>query len=278
MSSPSILHSPPVLALLAALVEEKVGLHYGPTEQDLLRDKIVAHAADAGFDSLLDYYYFLRYDPGGAAALDALVDALVVGETYFFREIEPLQAVLREIVRPACAAGGRPRVWSAACATGEEPLSFAMLLAAEGLLDRVEIVASDVSARALSRARAGRFGCRALREHAAIPPGARPYLSTDGGTVAVSEEIFRAVDFRRVNLLDRAAVAALGKFDVILCRNVLIYFEDDTSRAITASLAGALAPSGALLVGVSESLMRLGTALGCEERGGAFLYRKLVAA
>ncbi|APR81500.1 Chemotaxis protein methyltransferase CheR [Minicystis rosea] len=266
--------SPPVLAILSALVEEKIGLHYSIADRDLLGDKLAARASEAGFESLLDYYYYLRYDPASAPELDALVDALVVNETYFFREIDPILVAVRDVVRPLCEAGARPRIWSAACSTGEEPLSLAMILAGEGLLDRVEIVASDVSPRVIACARAGRFGVRALRDHVTIPTAAQRFLHTAGERIAVSDEILRAIDFRRINLLDTEAVAALGRFDLILCRNVLIYFHDETARCVVEGLAAALADGGALLVGISESLMRLGTALASEEHRGVFFYRK----
>ncbi|MDI1444303.1 protein-glutamate O-methyltransferase CheR [Polyangium sp. 6x1] len=268
--------SPQVFAILGALIEEKLGIHYGPLDKDLLGDKVATRAVEAGFDSLLDYYYYLRYDPAGPAELDALAEVLVVGETYLFRELDQLEALVRDVLAPRAAASraGRLRVWSAACATGEEPYSIAMLLADRGLLDRVEIVASDVSMRALATARVGEYGPRALRSQVKVPPCARAFLQKSGERIVVSEEIRRAVDFRRVNLLDGNAIGKLGLFDAIVCRNVLIYFQDATARRVIDALTGALVPSGTLLVGVSESLLRLGTALQCEERGGAFVYRK----
>ena len=146
---------------------------------------MAARAPEAGFESLLDYYYFLRYDAGGAKELDALIDALVVGETYFFRELPPLEVVVGELVAPAVAAGRRPAIWCAACATGEEPLTLAMMLAERGILGEVEIVASDISARALERARAGRFG--APRPAAgACPAFAASLLEVDERGVAVA--------------------------------------------------------------------------------------------
>ncbi|MDI3287939.1 protein-glutamate O-methyltransferase CheR [Polyangium sp. 15x6] len=269
--------SPQVFAILGALIEEKLGIHYGPLDKDLLGDKVALRAVEAGFDSLLDYYYYLRYDPAGPAELDALADVLVVGETYFFRELDQLEAMMREILIPLAEAGGarKARVWSAACATGEEPYSMAMILAERGLLDRVEIVASDVSARSLAAARAGEYGPRSLRSQVKVPPFAWRFLQKNDGRIVVSEEIRRAVDFRRLNLLDGDAIEKLGLFDVIVCRNVLIYFQDATARRVIDALTGVLVPNGALLVGVSESLLRLGTALRCEERGGAFVYRKV---
>jgi len=262
--------SPQVFAILAALIEQRAGLHYGPEDRDLLADKVAARALDAGFDSLLDYYYYLRYDPAGREALDALVDSLLVHETYFFRESLPVSVLVADVLVPAVRAGRRPRVWCAACSTGEEPLSLAMMLADQSVLADVELVASDVSARALERARAGEYNLRSLR---ALPPGVEGrWLEVHEGRPHVRPELVAAVDWRRVNLVDAAAVAALGAFDAILCRNVLIYFRDDTARRVVELLTSALVPGGHLLVGTSESLMRFGTALRCEERRSAFFY------
>lgn len=263
----------PVFVILSALIEERTGLHYGVADRDLLGDKLAARAAEAGFDSLLDYYYFLRYDPAAEAELVALTDALVVGETYFFREYPPLRVLVDDFLAPWCKAGRRPRVWSAACATGEEPLTLAMMLADLGLLDAVDIVATDISQRALQRARAGRYGQRALRNVPEPHLAARYLAPTDKG-YAVDPALPAHISWSRANLVEPASVAALGVFDAVLCRNVLIYFSDQTVRAVIERLAGALAPGGVLLVGVAESLLRFGTALVGEERGGAFLYRK----
>lgn len=269
---PSLPLSPQVFAILATLIERRAGLHYEPGDRDLLADKVSARALEAGFDSLLDYYYFLRYDPAGEAALDDLVDSLLVHETYFFREAQPLEVLVDEVLLPAARAGQHPRVWCAACSTGEEPLTLAMLLAERGALDSVRIVASDLSRRALERARRGEHNLRALR---ALPPGYEGrFLDVVGGRPVVRPELTAAVEWRRVNLVNAQAVGELGTFDAILCRNVLIYFQDETARQVVDSLIGALKPGGHLLVGTSESLMRFGTALACEERRGAFFYTR----
>ncbi|MFP2913336.1 CheR family methyltransferase [Pyxidicoccus sp. 3LFB2] len=267
-----LLMSPQVFAILSALIEQRAGLHYGPEDRDLLQDKVAARALDAGFDSLLDYYYYLRYDPAGAAALDSLVDSLLVHETYFFREALPVSVLVDDVLVPEVKAGRKPRVWCAACSTGEEPLTLAMMLAERGVLSDVEVVASDLSTRALERARTGEHNLRSMR---AMPPGVEGrWLEVRDGRPHVKPELVAAVDWRRVNLVDAAAVAELGRFDAILCRNVLIYFRDDTARRVVELLTRALVPGGHLLVGTSESLMRFGTALSCEERRGAFFYTK----
>ncbi|HKO89821.1 MAG TPA: protein-glutamate O-methyltransferase CheR [Polyangiaceae bacterium] len=266
--------SRPVFAILSALVEERAGLHYGPAEQDLFLDRVKARCDDAGFESLLDYYYFLRYDPGGPRELDELVAHLVVNETYFFREIEALRVIVTRFLRPLVQSGHRPRVWSAACATGEEPLTLAMLLAQAGLLSQVELVASDISQRALDSARSGSFSRRSLR-HGVDAELAQRWIREQDGRLRVAPELLEAIEWRRVNLCEPAETSQIGACDVVLCRNVLIYFRDDTVVGVLERLAARLKPDGALFVGVSESLLRFGTALTCEEADQVFFYRNV---
>lgn len=222
---------------------------------------------------MLDYYYFLRYDAGSELEFEALVNTLVVNETFFFRELGPLHVLVNELVEPSVRAGKAPRIWCAACSTGEEPLTVAMLLEQKGLLDEVELIATDVSSQALHRARSGEYGRRSLRQMA--PPDlVKKWLTVRERGVSVDRSLLSAVSFRQLNLLDRDGMAALGPVDFILCRNVLIYFRDATAVRVVDQLAGQLRSRGVLLVGISESLLRFSTRLVCEETGGVFLYRK----
>jgi len=265
--------SPQVFAILSALLEERVGLHYDLHERELLADRVSPRALERGFESLLDYYYFLRYDPGAEAELPLLVDALVVNETYFFRDLTALNVLVSDVVPNLLAAGHQPRIWCAACSTGEEPLTLAMLLDDAGLLERVRIVASDISARALGQAKEGRYRRRSLRS---LPPGVvGRWLEGDEEGMRVLPEIARAVEFRRVNLVNSEELSALGQFDVIICRNVLIYFQDRTIERVARGLWENLNPEGLLLVGSSESLLRFDVPFSCEELRGAFFYRKV---
>ena len=264
--------SPQVLAILSALIEEKTGIHYGPSDLELLSDKLRPKAEERGCDSLLDYYYLLRYDDPSGRELDELIDALVVPETYFFREFDALELVVKDFVLPRLSRDERPRIWCAACATGEEPLTLAMLLAEAGALDQVDLVASDLSPRVLRRAKAGEFGPRSLR-HVPKPALAERWLTRDERVIRVNPALVDAIDFRRVNLVDDASIRRLGSFDVVCLRNVLIYFKDETALQVIGAIRNVLRPDGALFVGASESLLRLGSALVCEERSGTFLYR-----
>ncbi len=264
--------TPQLFAIFSALVESSSGLHYGPSERELFGTKLAAHAAELGFETLLDYYYRLRYDDPDKVELQRLNEALLVHETYFFRELAPVEILVDTYLREALAKRGRLRVWSAACATGEEPYTLAMLLDDRGMLDRTEIVATDLSTAAIARAMAGRHSKRSIRGEP--PELAGRYLERGPSHVTVAPRIRDAVRFRTLNLLDDTAVSALGSFDAILCRNVLIYFSDEQVVRVVDRLARALEPNGTLAVGVSESLLRFGTSLVCEERGSSFFYRR----
>lgn len=270
MSTPEL--TPQLFALFARLVEVACGIHYELADREVLGSKLLARAADAGFPEPLDYYYRLRYDDPDGEELRLLVQSLVVHETYFFRELVPLVQLVDAHLAARIRAQGRVRVWSAASSTGEEPYTLAMLLAQRGLLDRVELVASDISEAVLAKARAGHHGKRSVRDGHPADLAAR-YLEPSPTGFTLAPRIRDAVRFQQVNLLEPAAVTALGAFDAILCRNVLIYFSDATVASVVERLARSLAPEGLLAVGVSESLLRFGTAMICEERGGAFFYR-----
>lgn len=266
--------TPQVFAILSGLIEERLGLWYALADKPTLETKISTRALELGFDSALDYYYYLRYDDPDGSELGLLTETLVVNETFFYREYDQLKVVLSKFVVPMIEAGRRPRIWCAACSTGEEPSTIAMWLAERGRLDRVELIASDISAAALAIAKGGRYRMRSLRQ---IPPGVEParWITEDSGTLLVKPEIRAAIQWRRLNLMDDAAVGAMGELDVVLCRNLLIYFRDETVQRIVRRLTDRLRPGGLLLVGVSESLMRFGTMLRCEEHDGVFIYRKV---
>jgi chemotaxis protein methyltransferase CheR len=263
---------PAVFSLLGSLVESRFGLHYARQDAEVFCDRVRLRAVERGFDSLLDYYYYLRYDPAGVTELDLLAEHLVVSETYFFREAKALTALVDLHLRPVILRGQRPRVWCAAAATGEEPLSLAMLLDQHGLLDDVDIIATDLSERALESARRGAYRGRSFR--AAPFPGQERWLLMNHDHGTVSPDLIARIQWRRVNLCDPMPYPS-GPFDAILCRNVLIYFSDEIAAGVVRRLSERLTPTGVLLVGISESLLRFGTLLRCEERGGVFFYEKV---
>jgi chemotaxis protein methyltransferase CheR len=205
--------------------------------------------------------------------LAELIEAAVVGETYFFRHPEQLEAVREVLLQPTPRE--RPlRIWSAGCATGEEPYSLAMLLRDAGRAGcRDRILGTDVSARALAVAADGSYGAWSLRR---IDPAARArHFEGEPPQVRVRDEVRAAVELRRHNLYSDPPPP--GPFDLVVCRNVLIYFDPATAREIAARLLDAVALGGILLLGPVE--VPLAEGLGAEriEVGGTTLLRRLAA-
>jgi len=266
--------------LLRDLIAQRVGVFYGDDKRDLLADKLSDVLAARGLTSYLDYYYLLRYDADAELHWSELMNRLAVPETYFWRQPEQLLALARAVApRHFERNPGAPlRIWSAACCTGEEPVSIAIALAEAGLLHnrRVEIVASDGSAAMVERGRLGRYGERSFRS---LPPELRArYFRPEGTAWRVDERLHKMIRWTTANLVDREAVLPLANADVVFCRNVFIYFADDTISGIARSLAEGMPGEGVLFLGAAESLTRLATDFELAEICGAFAYVKDAAA
>jgi chemotaxis protein methyltransferase CheR len=204
------------------------------------------------------------------------MDALSVQETYFWREMDQVRALVEVIVPEYFSTNrSRPlRIWSAACATGEEPLSIAMALNEEGWFDRakIEIYASDASAAAINRARRGIYRERSFRS---LPPHLRQkYFSEEQGGSRVAPGLHARINWAAVNLMDESAVSKFAASHVIFCRNVFIYFSEEAIRKTVRLFAERMPERGYLCVAASESLLRLTTMFQFQEIGGAFVYVK----
>ena len=262
--------------LLRDLIHERVGLFYDNGKSDLLTDKLSPLVVERGFNSFLDYYYLLKYDAEAEQEWKRVMDALSVPETFFWREMDQVRALVNVIVPQYFSAhGAKPlRIWSAACATGEEPLSIAMALNEEGWFDRapIEIYATDASEAAIGRARRGIYRERSFRS---LPPKLREkYFSEAQGGSRVAPGLHAKVRWATANLMDESAVAAYATAPVIFCRNVFIYFSDEAIRKTVRLFAERMPEPGYLFVAAAESLLRLTTQVQFQEIGGAFVYVK----
>lgn len=263
-----------VTAILADLIHDRLGLRYDASQLDQVADRLAPLVVARGLGSFMDYYYILKYSED-SEEWGRVMDALAINETYFWREIDQLRAVVEHIVPEVVErTGGRPlRIWSVPCATGEEPLTIAMLLDERGWFERapIEIVGSDASPGAVGRARAGVYGTRAFRN---LSPALREryFSQTDERTWTVSPSLHNRVRFDIVNLMDADAVALHARVPIICCRNVFIYFSDRSIRRAVDVFARSMTDPGVLCVGASESLLRLATRFDLREIGGAFMY------
>src|SRR5829696_4078334 len=262
--------------LLRDLIHERTGLFFDNGKGDILADKLSPLVVERGFTSLLDYYYLLKYDEAAQDEWLNVMNALSVPETYFWREMDQVRALVESVVpRWFAAPGAGPlKIWSAACATGEEPLTIAMALDEAGWLGRaaIEIRASDASTAAVEKARRGIYRERAFRNLPA-PLRAR-YFTQEGETKTwrVDARLHRAVEWGVVNLMDEAQVAPRAAANVIFCRNVFIYFSDQSIGKTVRTFAAHVRPPGHLFVAASESLLRVSEDFELQEIGNAFVY------
>ncbi len=258
-----------VFRLLRDLIYDKSGIHFTDTNKYLLQKRLAIRARDLNLDSFRRYYHYLMYDPGAEVEFERIWDVITTNETYFFREEAQLRAFVDEIVPELAAAkadaarfGRKPkiRVWSAGCSSGEEPYTIAMMFLERGLTEQVELdlFASDISGSVVHRARQGIYREGSFRNTSQSMREKYFTRETDG-TWRVKECVKNIVTFGRVNLYDTARVDLLGMLDVVLCRNVIIYFDEASKKKVIASFHRRLIPGGYLLLGHSESLISLST-------------------
>lgn len=244
----------PDLANLADLVRRRSGIALTPDKWSLARSRLKPVAALYGFRDVEALLAELPYPPEELAA--AITEAMTTSETSFFRNDEAF-AFLAERALPALAAARtrsrRIRLWCAAAATGQEAYSLAMLLEDAGLMSggwRIDLIATDFSEVALGRAREGLYAGHEIAR--GLPADMRRrFFVPEGDHWRVAGRLRRAVTFRNFNLLDH--FGWLGEIDIVLCRNVLFYFEPAMKAEVHAKLAAALAPDGYLFLGESET-------------------------
>ncbi|BDG04068.1 CheR family methyltransferase [Anaeromyxobacter oryzae] len=233
----------PALDAVARALARVAGLSLSGGLSQALADALAAAAAERGEPAAA---LAARAAAGDADALALLVEHAVVTETAFWRHPEQLDAIARR----AAAAPGPLAIWCAGCATGEEPYSVAMALLDAGRAGADRIVATDLSARALAAAGEARYRPRALRR---LPPALERWLepADEDGARRVRAEVRAAVRLARHNVVSDPPPPG-GPFDVVLCRNVLIYFEAPVAADVLRRLVAALRPGGALVLGPVE--------------------------
>jgi len=266
--------------LLTSILRERVGLHFDESTRFLVERRIARRIEEGDFGSFASYLYQIRHGQNADEEFANLVDLLTTHETFFFRERAQLDALVREVIPEMIArgAGGRGpvQIWSAGCASGEEPYSIVMLALEAGLVPGRDfrIVASDISRSVLARARNGLYRDASFRDAEASLK--IRYFSRKDGVSKLSDEVRRHVDFMHLNLVDEPKLALLGTMDVILCRNVTIYFDLATKKRVMKSFHERLRPGGCLFLGHSESLANVTTAFELKHLKRELVYRRPV--
>jgi chemotaxis protein methyltransferase CheR len=251
--------TPPDYDFLRKSLKERSGLVLSADKQYLVESRLLPIARKAGFGNLGDLVAALKRGDN-EALMTTVVEAMTTNETFFFRDKAPFEN-FRAAVMPALMAarrGGRTiRIWSAAASTGQEPYSLAMTLKeAEADLAgaQVEIIASDLASQVLEKARAGIYSQFEVQRGLPIQLLIK-YFCKVGDMWQIAPEIRAMVKFKQINLL--ADFSTLGTFDVVFCRNVLIYFDQETKVGVLNRLSRVTAADGYLVLGAAETVVGL---------------------
>ena len=265
--------------LLADFIYDHAGLYFDESNRFLLESRLQNRLKEHHFDSFLKYYHYLLFHQEKMTEISAMLDVITTNETYFYREKYQLEALSEEIL-PALArekmCTKKLRIWSAGCSTGEEPFTLAIIVKESGLFDdswRVDIIGTDISQRVLRTARKAVYSQSSFR---AIDDGfvERYFTRTPEGKYSIDESIKSMVHFGHLNLMDEKMMGLIGECDVIMCRNVIIYFDVNAKAKVVNSFYRKLVPKGYLLLGHSESLMNITTVFKLKHLAKVMVYQK----
>ena len=273
---PDISISPDELIKITRLIYRWTGMTFGEGKRYYIERRIGERIAKTGCADTRAYLAMLGTD---AEEREVLINAFTINETYFYREAHQFEALSKEIL-PAIVADKKPgdliRIWSVPCSTGDEAYSIALwLLENWALVDayNVEIVGSDIDTKAVEAAMEGRFAARALQR---LPEKViEAYFEpAHHHRRKIIDDLRESVHFNAANLFDGATLDSLGRFDVIFCRNLLIYFDEDSRLAAANNLHDRLVPGGYLCLGHSESMSRISDRFDLVRLDDAIVYRR----
>jgi chemotaxis protein methyltransferase CheR len=267
--------------VLEGFIYRKIGIRMESQKLYFLSSRVAKRMESMRTESVSEYIRILRFGDPDGSEFQKLINLLTVNETYFFRDFPQLQAFaeqcLPEVVANKEAAKNRKlKIWSAACSSGEEPYTLAIILHA--MLDNidmwdVEIVASDIDQNILAKASAASYDPRRLRE---VPPEylKRFFQQQRNNNYKVNNDIRKMVTFEHINLSETSEIRNKMGFDFIFCRNLLIYFDDISRKKLVDQFYIALDQGGYIFLGSSESISRISTAFRVKRKGGYFVYYK----
>ena len=261
------------LIQLAELIYEYCGIDFFKNLSSL-EIKISERLKELGL-SCWEYGGYLRVEP---KEWDTLIELITVNETYFFRE-ENLMEEFRSVILPRYkdrTPDNPLRIWCSACSSGEEPYTLAIIIEETGLFEpgAVEIIASDINKKVLEKARRGSYNKKSFSFRTMPKDILDKYFTANEEDYSVRASIRAMVDFRCLNLLDENIAEKIEKVDIILCRNVLIYFDKEAISKVIGSLYEVLKDGGYLLLGHAETITGMNTGFETIYSPSAFYYRK----
>jgi chemotaxis protein methyltransferase CheR len=255
----------------------RTGMLFTETKRYYVQRRIADRMTFLKIGSFPTYFGYLRGDVDGE--IEKFINAFTVNETYFYREEHQLRCLSTDLLNERVLAkkpGEALRIWSAPCATGEEPYSIAMWLLENWPqvdVQDIEIVGSDIDTECVAAARQGEFGQRALMRLS--PALVAKYFEADGkDRWRIVPDLRQSVQFTTVNLVEASQTRQHGKFDVIFCRNVLIYFDDASRRLAAENLFESLVPGGFICLGHSESMSRISPLFEVRRFADAIVYQR----
>lgn len=271
---------PEEFRLIREFVADEFGLLLDENRGSYLAPKLLQRLEELRLDSFADYYAWLKFSPRGSAEHRRLISLLTNNETYFFREDAQLQVlaghILPELKEKKQLAGQKKiRILSAGCSSGEEVYTLAMILLESGLFLwdwDIRITGIDIDPEMIAKASAGIYNGRAFQT--TTPQHLERYFSGCDAGYRVKDSLRRVTRFEEANLLKLDHLKRDETADIVFCRNVIIYFSDDTTKKIVESFSELLAHEGHLFLGHSESLSRITSRYLPVRFPGAIIYKK----
>ena len=282
MSTISLAMSETQFDRLRKLIYERSGIYFQDSKKYVLESRLARRVEELSFENYDQYLMFLNVGPYKDDEFQEMFNRITVNETSFFRN-EPQLDVFEKKVLPKLLEARRVkktlRIWSSACSTGEEPYTLAMQVHRSlgvRLMDwKVEILGTDISDKVLAVAQSGVYTNYSIRS--TPPTVVNRYFKRDGESYIIDPTIQSMVRFERVNLKEAMAVRRFGLWDVIFCRNVLIYFDDAMKKHCAKLFHEQLVKDGALFIGHSESLRNLSGDFVPMDDPQSFAYTKALA-
>ena len=259
------------------MIYDIAGISMSPVKKPLVSGRLAKRVKHYALNSYGEYFKLLMSN-SGEGELQVAIDLLTTNETYFFREEYQFQCLVNSILPEITAkkTDRSPiRIWIIPSSSGEEPYSVAISLLENwaGLNDwDIEIISSDIDTKILAAARKGFYSARSVAQ---LPPRhLQKYFTRTNDGFQICDDLRQAVEFTRVNLNDRVDTRAYRNFDVIFCRNLLIYFDDVSRKAAAETFYDALKPGGFILLGHSESMSRISSLYKVRKFPEAIVYQK----
>lgn len=256
-------------------IYEKSGIFVPDTKKYLIENRLGTIMKEKNLKSFEEYLSLIKLN--NEAEIKRLFNAITVKETYFFRETQQLDVFIKPIIKNVIeqkkTGVKKLRIWSAACATGEEPYTLAIMLIENPSYSNLEIYASDISTGALDSAKRAVYNSYSIRN--VPPPYIEKYFSNSGQTYTLSSSIKNLVTFMNINLITEKDTRLLRDIDVIFCRNVLIYFDARAKQKVVSNLYDSLHPGGFLFIGASESLHNVTRAFRPNIINNVVVYQKV---